>query len=122
MLREDTTMNAPPGETRQARPGYRFACRLLCLLLASAAVSAPRDAGKPNVVLIMTDNHGAWTLGCYGNPAYTSVQGGLSCRLDAYFERVADSKWDLWKGGTSKSGLIMRKLFDYPGPWRPARE
>ncbi|UCF17721.1 MAG: hypothetical protein JSW59_09710, partial [Phycisphaerales bacterium] len=23
---------------------------------------------QPNVVLIMTDNHGAWTLGCYGNP------------------------------------------------------
>lgn len=24
-------------------------------------------AERPNVVLIMTDNHGAWTLGCYGN-------------------------------------------------------
>lgn len=23
---------------------------------------------KPNVVFIMTDNQGAWTLGCYGNP------------------------------------------------------
>ncbi len=22
---------------------------------------------RPNVVLIMTDNHGAWTLDCYGN-------------------------------------------------------
>ena len=29
----------------------------------------PRVAedSRPNVVLIMTDNHGAWTLGCYGN-------------------------------------------------------
>ena len=26
------------------------------------------DEKRPNVVLIMTDNHGAWTLGCYGNP------------------------------------------------------
>lgn len=25
-------------------------------------------AMKPNVVFILTDNHGAWTLGCYGNP------------------------------------------------------
>ena len=26
-----------------------------------------RAEERPNVVLIMTDNHGAWTLGCYGN-------------------------------------------------------
>ena len=24
-------------------------------------------AARPNVVFILTDNHGAWTLGCYGN-------------------------------------------------------
>ncbi len=30
-----------------------------------AAEQAPRPT---NLVLIMTDNHGAWTLGCYGNP------------------------------------------------------
>lgn len=38
------------------------------ILLASLA---PHEAGaaerRPNVVLILTDNHGAWTLGCYGN-------------------------------------------------------
>lgn len=33
-------------------------------LLCSATVKAK----PPNVVLILTDNHGAWTLGCYGNP------------------------------------------------------
>ena len=26
------------------------------------------EESRPNVVLIMTDNHGPWTLGCYGNP------------------------------------------------------
>lgn len=26
------------------------------------------QARQPNVVFILTDNHGAWTLGCYGNP------------------------------------------------------
>lgn len=25
------------------------------------------DARRPNVIFIMTDNHGPWTLGCYGN-------------------------------------------------------
>lgn len=26
------------------------------------------SSARPNVVLIVTDNQGAWTLGCYGNP------------------------------------------------------
>ncbi|MFT6620118.1 MAG: arylsulfatase A-like enzyme, partial [Limisphaerales bacterium] len=26
-----------------------------------------RAAKKPNIIFILTDNHGAWTLGCYGN-------------------------------------------------------
>lgn len=37
----------------------------LALLLLSAS---PLWARRPNVVFILTDNHGAWTLGCYGNP------------------------------------------------------
>jgi arylsulfatase A-like enzyme len=32
-----------------------------CRLLAA-------DARPPNLVFILTDNQGAWTLGCYGNP------------------------------------------------------
>ena len=35
----------------------------------NAEGAEPPD-GFPNVVLIMTDNHGAWTLGCYGNPTF----------------------------------------------------
>lgn len=38
-----------------------------CLLLLWATCLSGRAADRPNVVLIMTDNHGAWTLGCYGN-------------------------------------------------------
>jgi arylsulfatase A-like enzyme len=57
----------------------RFALRAtlagLCTLLPLG--SAPRPARgseaeaqpkRPNVVLILADNQGAWTLGCYGNP------------------------------------------------------
>lgn len=53
-----------------------WSCRLcfvfwgiLAATLASGELSLlPAAEQRPNVVLIMTDNHGAWTLGCYGNP------------------------------------------------------
>lgn len=43
---------------------------LLLLIWVTATLCVVRvdAANRPNVVLIMTDNHGAWTLGCYGNP------------------------------------------------------
>ena len=49
----------------------------------------------------------------------TETQRELAQRMHAYFDRVADPRWDLWKGGTSKTGLMMPKLFDHPGPTRP---
>jgi arylsulfatase A-like enzyme len=39
----------------------------LAALLISCAVGLGADR-PTNLVLILTDNHGAWTLGCYGNP------------------------------------------------------
>jgi arylsulfatase A-like enzyme len=54
-------------------------------------------------------------------PEHAAVQRDMARQLHAYFDRVADPKWDLWKGGTSKTGLMMRSLFDNPGPWRPPR-
>ncbi|MEQ2006697.1 MAG: sulfatase-like hydrolase/transferase [Limisphaerales bacterium] len=41
------------------------------LVIASCVVGffhSPALAKPPNVVFILTDNQGAWTLGCYGNP------------------------------------------------------
>ena len=39
------------------------------LLLGFTALLPNRATGKPqNLVFILTDNQGAWTLGCYGNP------------------------------------------------------
>jgi putative membrane-bound dehydrogenase-like protein len=41
------------------------------VLLSSATYSPAAEsasAERPNVIVILTDNHGAWTLGCYGNP------------------------------------------------------
>jgi len=38
------------------------------LALGAVACAAAEPGRKPNVVFILTDNQGAWTLGCYGNP------------------------------------------------------
>ena len=40
---------------------------LLLLLLFFTGLTTAADR-RPNLVFILTDNHGAWTLGCYGNP------------------------------------------------------
>ena len=41
----------------------RFLVAVIYFFLSSFLVSA-----APNLLFILTDNHGAWTLGCYGNP------------------------------------------------------
>ena len=48
-----------------------FVHRLAFVLLAAWSLGSPvfaQERRPPNLVLILTDNHGAWTLGCYGNP------------------------------------------------------
>ena len=41
---------------------------IACLLLAFSLGRSSAADKKTNVVFILTDNHGAWTMGCYGNP------------------------------------------------------
>lgn len=40
---------------------------LFLTLTAAVPVAADDDSTPPNLVFILTDNHGPWTLGCYGN-------------------------------------------------------
>lgn len=47
--------------------------------------------GRPNVVLIMTDNHGAWTLGCYGNPDIRTPHVDRLAREGILFSRCYSS-------------------------------
>ncbi len=41
---------------------------LLCATFFAQSLETARAEPKTNVVFILTDNHGPWTLGCYGNP------------------------------------------------------
>ena len=40
----------------------------LAIVLFLVCAPLPSRAAGPNLLFILTDNHGAWTLGCYGNP------------------------------------------------------
>ncbi|MEQ8852595.1 sulfatase-like hydrolase/transferase [Gimesia sp.] len=42
-------------------------CLIVVVALVSAGFLQAAEQKRPNVVIIMTDNHGEWTLGCYGN-------------------------------------------------------
>jgi arylsulfatase A-like enzyme len=42
----------------------------------------------------------------------------LRARLRDFFDRYADPKWDLWKGGRSKANLLTSSLFGLPNPER----
>ena len=44
-------------------------------------------------------------------PAHADTQRQLRDHLHQFFARYADPKWDLWKGGKSKSGLLTADLF-----------
>ncbi|WP_417386739.1 sulfatase [Gimesia sp.] len=49
---------------------YSVACCYCLMLLLNFSFTdslAAAEQKRPNVVIIMTDNHGEWTLGCYGN-------------------------------------------------------
>ena len=47
----------------------------------------------------------------YGKQEHASIQRRLKTRLDNFFQRYADPRWDLWNGGKSKSRLSTKKLF-----------
>jgi len=55
-------------------------------------------------------------------PEYAARRAALSARLQEFFGEVADPRWDLWRGGKSKSGLITGKLFGLDNPEASPRE
>ncbi|MBI4579087.1 MAG: sulfatase-like hydrolase/transferase, partial [Planctomycetes bacterium] len=55
----------------------------------------------------------------FGRPEPAAVQRQLQERLDAFFKRYADPKYDLWKGGISKAPLVSMAPRSATQPRRP---
>jgi arylsulfatase A-like enzyme len=64
---------------------------ILLTTLCAAALVTTAEARQPNVVLILTDNQGAWTLGCYGNPDIRTPNIDRLAREGMLFERCYSS-------------------------------
>lgn len=47
----------------------------------------------------------------YGQPKQTDTQEELCKKLYEFFDRHADPKYDLWRGGRSKTHLLTAKAF-----------
>jgi arylsulfatase A-like enzyme len=63
----------------------------VALLMFAATTGTQAENRRPNVVLILTDNQAAWTLGCYGNPDIRTPNIDRLAREGALFERCFSS-------------------------------
>src|SRR5215210_5502652 len=65
---------------------------LIAPLVVAAIIAARTSEARPlNVVLILTDNQGAWTLGCYGNPDIRTPNIDRLAREGMLFENCFSS-------------------------------
>ena len=67
---------------------------------------ARRPDGPYELYDLATDLHERFNL--FGQPKHTAVQQQLAQQLDEFFARYADPQYDLWKGGRSKAGRLVR--------------
>ena len=68
MNRLQKTIVPSTARLRNRRIFCLSAILLSILFTFATSLRAAESDARPNVVLIVTDNHGAWALGCYGNP------------------------------------------------------
>jgi arylsulfatase A-like enzyme len=75
-----------------ARKNRFVAASLIALSLAAPAVSSagqdPALADRPNLLLIVTDDHAAWTLGFDGDPRRATPNLDALARQGTYFRRA----------------------------------
>src|SRR3954468_9189434 len=62
-----TYLNVPRNLHPSRRWRFHGLCAMVCMAWA-AAVQAASPAAKPNLLLILSDDHSAPHVGCYGNP------------------------------------------------------
>ena len=60
----------------------------------------------------------------YGSPEYENIVKELDMKLDSFFDKHADPKYDLWEGGTTKVMMIRPQVFleVYGEDWSPIVE
>lgn len=57
------------------------------------------------------------------DPKYQNIKGQLNKRLTDFFDKYADPKYDLWKGGTAKSNANTEYIWKALWPnWKPVTE
>jgi arylsulfatase A-like enzyme len=66
-----------------------------------------RPDGPFELYHLRDDPHEKMNL--YGQPKHAAMQRDLAQRLGAFFDRKADPKYDLYRGGTSKASLLSRR-------------
>jgi hypothetical protein len=59
-----------------------------------------------------------------GNPDYRDTVEALSDRLEAFFARYSNPRYDLWRGGVAKGSVVRPGLFRrlYGDDWKPVTE
>ncbi|MEN8229649.1 MAG: sulfatase-like hydrolase/transferase [Bacteroidota bacterium] len=65
-----------------------------------------RQDANPNELYNLTKDPGEW-INLYDNKTYAQIQSELTKQLTGFFDRYADSKYDLWDGGHSKTLLDL---------------
>ncbi|MCA9033215.1 MAG: sulfatase-like hydrolase/transferase, partial [Planctomycetaceae bacterium] len=85
---------------------FRF---LMSLLLACASLLHAAEAGRPNIVFLMTDDQCTYSLGCYGTP------GVKTPNLDqlAADGMVFDRHYDTTAICMASRATVMTGLFEY---------
>src|SRR5689334_7839809 len=80
-------------QNRRVPPAAALRCLMFAIALVTSAckLTAVASDRPPNIVLILTDNQGAWTLGCYGNPDIRTPNIDRLAREGTLYERCFSS-------------------------------